>query len=193
VRRRRSWRRTSRWRTSALDLLGQARSCCPTRALGRRRPGRGRLAYLRDANEFRNAQLVELPNGDFATSIAKMFCFAGYQNLLYQALVDAPDATLAQIAAKAVKETKYHVDHAALWTLRLGDGTRSRIAVCRPGWTSVAVHAMSLFEYCRLPPALLLDRAAPNSSTVPAQRRLPQHRFEAHDGVRSAPRAFSIV
>jgi ring-1,2-phenylacetyl-CoA epoxidase subunit PaaC len=108
----------------ALDLLGQARELLSYAGLVE---GAGRdedaLAYLRDSNEFRNAQLVELPNGDFATTVAKMLCFAVYQNLLYQALVDGPDPALARIAAKAVKETKYHVDHAVLWTLRLGDGT----------------------------------------------------------------------
>jgi ring-1,2-phenylacetyl-CoA epoxidase subunit PaaC len=108
----------------SLDLLGQARELL---SYAGSVEGNGRdedaLAYLRDPNEFRNAQLVELPNGDFATTVAKMLCFAAYQNLLYQALVDYTDPALARIAAKAVKETKYHLDHAILWTLRLGDGT----------------------------------------------------------------------
>jgi len=108
----------------SLDLLGQARELLSyagsVESSGRDEDA---LAYLRDPNEFRNAQLVELPNGDFATTVAKMLCFAAYQNLLYQALVDYTDPAFARIAAKAVKETKYHLDHAILWTLRLGDGT----------------------------------------------------------------------
>src|SRR5581483_7428239 len=33
------------------------------------------------------------------------------------------DATLAAIAAKASKETRYHVRRSADWVIRLGDGT----------------------------------------------------------------------
>jgi ring-1,2-phenylacetyl-CoA epoxidase subunit PaaC len=108
----------------ALDLLGQARELLTyageVEGLGR---GEDKLAYLRDEREFGNVLLVELPNGDFATSIAKMLFFSTYQNLLYEGLSAAGDPTLAGIAAKAVKETRYHVDHAVTWTLRLGDGT----------------------------------------------------------------------
>jgi ring-1,2-phenylacetyl-CoA epoxidase subunit PaaC len=139
----------------ALDLLGQARELLSYAGTVE---GAGRdedaLAYLRDANEFRNAQLVELPNGDFGTTIAKMLCFATYQNLLYQALVDAPDATLAQIAAKAVKETKYHVDHAMLWTLRLGDGTVESHQRMQAGLDEVWPFTHELFESAALAPGV---------------------------------------
>ncbi|HYS39809.1 MAG TPA: 1,2-phenylacetyl-CoA epoxidase subunit PaaC [Pseudonocardiaceae bacterium] len=131
----------------ALDLLGQARELL---SYAGSVEGAGRdedaLAYLRDSNEFRNAQLVELPNGDFATTVAKMLCFAVYQNLLYQALVDGPDAVLARIAAKAVKETKYHVDHAVLWTLRLGDGTVESHQRMQAGLDDVWPFTHELFE-----------------------------------------------
>jgi ring-1,2-phenylacetyl-CoA epoxidase subunit PaaC len=140
----------------ALDLLGQARELLSYAGAVE---GAGRdedaLAYLRDPNEFRNAQLVELPNGDFATTVAKMLCFAAYQNLLYQALVDAPDATLAQIAAKAVKETKYHVDHAVLWTLRLGDGTAESHRRMQAGLDEVWPFTHELFESVALAPGVL--------------------------------------
>lgn len=81
------------------------------------------LAYLRDDREFRNCLLVELPNGDFAVTIAKMFLLAAYQVPLYTALAAGPDERLAAIAGKARKECAYHLDHASLWTIRLGDGT----------------------------------------------------------------------
>lgn len=81
------------------------------------------LAYLRDDREFRNCLLVELPNGDFAVTIAKLFLLAAYQAPCYAALAAGPDARLAAIAGKAAKESAYHLDHGALWTIRLGDGT----------------------------------------------------------------------
>jgi ring-1,2-phenylacetyl-CoA epoxidase subunit PaaC len=108
----------------ALDLLGAARLLL-THAGALEGAGRDEdaLAYLRDEREFRNCLLVELPGGDFATTIGKLLFLSAFQHLHYAQLAGGADATLAAIAAKAVKETAYHVDHAALWTVRLGDGT----------------------------------------------------------------------
>jgi ring-1,2-phenylacetyl-CoA epoxidase subunit PaaC len=81
------------------------------------------LAYLRVDREFRNCLLVELPEADFAVALAKLLFLSAYQKLRYESLAAGPDDRLAGIAAKAVKESAYHLDHATLWTLRLGDGT----------------------------------------------------------------------
>ncbi len=81
------------------------------------------LAYFRREHEFRSVQLFEQPNGDFAAIIARQFVVSYYQFLLYSRLTESKDATLAAIAAKAVKEVDYHRDHAAQWVLRLAGGT----------------------------------------------------------------------
>ncbi len=81
------------------------------------------LAFLRDDREYRNCLLVELPNGDFGVTMAKLLFLSAYQLALYTALSAGPDARLAAIAAKARKESAYHFDHSRLWTVRLGDGT----------------------------------------------------------------------
>ncbi|MDG4827946.1 phenylacetate-CoA oxygenase subunit PaaC [Solwaraspora sp. WMMD1047] len=81
------------------------------------------LAFLRDDREFRNCLLVELPNGDFGHTMIRLLFLSAYQLPLYAALADGPDERLAAIAAKARKESAYHLDHSALWTVRLGDGT----------------------------------------------------------------------
>ncbi|GLZ76865.1 phenylacetic acid degradation protein [Actinorhabdospora filicis] len=113
----------------ALDLLGQARMLLSYAADLERAglEGAGRdedaLAYLRGEREFRNAQLTELPRGDFADALVRMLFFAAYQRELYAELAAGPDERLAAIAGKASKEVAYHVDHAIMWTLRLGDGT----------------------------------------------------------------------
>ncbi|MET9426162.1 1,2-phenylacetyl-CoA epoxidase subunit PaaC [Streptomyces sp. NPDC003036] len=102
----------------ALDLLGQARVLLSL--VG----DEDELAYLREERAFRNVQLVEQPNGDFAHTIARQLYFSTYQRLLYGRLAAAADAgDLSGLAAKAVKEVAYHQDHAEQWTLRLGDGT----------------------------------------------------------------------
>ncbi|MEU1274096.1 1,2-phenylacetyl-CoA epoxidase subunit PaaC [Streptomyces sp. NPDC005799] len=100
----------------ALDLLGQARVLLST--VG----DEDELAYLREERAFRNLQLVEQPNGDFAHTIVRQLYFSTYQHLLYAELA-AGDGPFAGLAAKAVKEVAYHRDHAEQWTLRLGDGT----------------------------------------------------------------------
>ncbi|MFB7555463.1 1,2-phenylacetyl-CoA epoxidase subunit PaaC [Streptomyces brevispora] len=100
----------------ALDLLGQARLLLSLAG------DEDELAYLREERAFRNVQLVEQPNGDFAHTIARQLYFSVYQHGLYEQL-SAGDGEFAGLAAKAVKEVAYHRDHAEQWTLRLGDGT----------------------------------------------------------------------
>jgi ring-1,2-phenylacetyl-CoA epoxidase subunit PaaC len=108
----------------ALDLIGQARLLLThAGAL----EGRGRdedaLAFLRNEPEFRNLTIAELPNGDFARTILRNFLVAAWQRELWQGLLASGDAGLAAIAAKSAKETRYHVQHASDWVIRLGDGT----------------------------------------------------------------------
>jgi ring-1,2-phenylacetyl-CoA epoxidase subunit PaaC len=108
----------------ALDQLGAARLLL---TYAGELEGRGRdeddLAYLRDDREFRNALLAELDNGDFAVTIGKLLFLAVYQRLRYDGLAAGDDVRLAGIGAKTRKESAYHAEHAALWTVRLGDGT----------------------------------------------------------------------
>ena len=108
----------------ALDLLGQARAMYARTA---ELDGTGRseddYAFLRDEREFVNCQLVEHENGDFATTIVRQLLCSTHQLALWHGLEASRDEQLAAIAAKAVKETAYHRDHATDWTLRLGDGT----------------------------------------------------------------------
>lgn len=107
-----------------LDLLGQARLLL-TRA--GKADGSSRteddLVYFRDEREYRNVRLVELDNGDFAFSMARLLVFATWRLALLQRLTASADPVLAAIAEKGVKEVAYHRDYAAQWVVRLGDGT----------------------------------------------------------------------
>ena len=82
-----------------------------------------RLAFERTDRQYTNALLVEQPNGDFAQTMARQLFVDAYQVLLWQAMADCGDATLAAIAGKAVKEASYHLRHSSTWVIRLGDGT----------------------------------------------------------------------
>ncbi|MEU4209792.1 1,2-phenylacetyl-CoA epoxidase subunit PaaC [Streptomyces sp. NPDC026206] len=123
----------------ALDLLGQARTLLSL--VG----DEDELAYLREERAFRNVQLVEQPNGDFAHTIARQLYFSVYQQLLYGQLA-AVDGPLAPLAAKAVKEVAYHRDHAEQWTLRLGDGTPESHARMQRGLDALWRYTGELFE-----------------------------------------------
>jgi ring-1,2-phenylacetyl-CoA epoxidase subunit PaaC len=105
------------------DLLGQ--SGLLLAAAGQSTAhGWDELAYGRTDREYRNALLVELPNGGFAHTVIRLLFYSAYQSLLYRALArSSADADLAAFAGKAVHEAEYHHDYAAGWTLRLGDGT----------------------------------------------------------------------
>ncbi len=108
----------------ALDQLGVARLLL---TYAGELEGAGRdeddLAFLRDEADFRNCLLVELPGGDFGFTITRLLLLSAYQRPLYEALTDSGDERLAGIGGKARKESAYHLDHSALWTVRLGDGT----------------------------------------------------------------------
>jgi ring-1,2-phenylacetyl-CoA epoxidase subunit PaaC len=109
---------------TALDLLGQARLLL---SYAGELEGQGRdedaLAFLREEREFLNPTLVEQPNGDFAHTIVRQFLFDAWQHELYAGLVSSSDPRLAAVAAKALKETRYHLSYSTGWVVRLGDGT----------------------------------------------------------------------
>ena len=111
----------------ALDLIGQARALL-SHAGKPQGFDEDQLAFLRDERDYLNPTLVELPNGpgkpgDFALTTQRNLMVATLLKLLWQQLANSSDAELAAIAGKAVKEARYHQQHAADWVVRLGDGT----------------------------------------------------------------------
>ena len=112
----------------ALDLIGQTRALL-TRAGQIEGQGSDRtfdedqLAFLRDERDYRNLTLAELPRGDFAFTVLRNLLLGTWLKLHWERLQDSGDAELAAIAGKAVKEARYHQQHAADWVVRLADGT----------------------------------------------------------------------
>ncbi|MFM8766896.1 MAG: 1,2-phenylacetyl-CoA epoxidase subunit PaaC [Rubrivivax sp.] len=117
----------------SLDLLGQARALLShAGTLDGQTLDEDQLAFLRDERDYLNLTLVEQPlrrssahspGGDFADVQVRNLLLAVWLKLHWQALASSIDAELAAIAGKAVKEARYHVEHAAQWVVRLGDGT----------------------------------------------------------------------
>ena len=137
----------------SLDLIGQARLLYQHAAdlinhdgtlaqrfahlAGARQDGRiteDTLAYFRDTAELRNHTPLELPHHgalvgyavaerDYATTIARNFLVSALMVLVWDALQTSKDTQLAAIAAKSLKEVRYHLNHAGDWLVRFGDGT----------------------------------------------------------------------
>jgi len=108
----------------ALDYLGQARMfyAYADELEGKDR-GEDDFAFLREEGEFRNLLLVEQPNGHFGDMMAREFLFESFYMLQLEALEQCNEPGVAEIAARAVKEIRYHLRHVSQWLVRLGDGT----------------------------------------------------------------------
>jgi ring-1,2-phenylacetyl-CoA epoxidase subunit PaaC len=132
----------------ALDLIGHAQSIL---ALAAEVEGQGRdadaLAYFRDGVQFRNCLLVEVPNGDFAVTMVRQFLFDAYSVLLWDALSRCDHPQLAAIAAKSLKEDKYHLRHSSEWVVRLGDGTEESHARAQKALDSLWRFTGELFDH----------------------------------------------
>ena len=131
----------------ALDLLGQGRALY---ARASELDGTARseddFAFIREERDFVNCLLVEQENGDFAVTIVRQLLYSTFQLETWTALSASPDAQVAAIAAKAVKEVIYHLDHATQWTLRLGDGTEESHQRTQAALDQLWPYTAELFE-----------------------------------------------
>ncbi len=131
----------------ALDLIGQAtlllKLAGEVEGAGR---NEDRLAYFRDTVAYRNVKLVELPIGDFGFTIVRQFLFDAYSVLVLDALQHASHPELAGIAAKALKEDKYHLRHSSEWVIKLGDGTEESRARAQKALDELWRFTGELFE-----------------------------------------------
>ena len=157
----------------ALDLIGQATHFLQ---LAGEVEGKGRdedaLAYFRDAIDYRNVNLVELPNGDFGRTIVRQFLFSAWSVLLLDGLQRAAHPKLAGIAAKAYKEARYHVRHSGEWVLRLGDGTEESHRRVQTALDELWPYTGELFAADEVD-RLLADEGAPEPAALePAWREV---------------------
>ena len=140
----------------ALDLIGQARALLTLAGQTSARLGgpafdEDQLAFLRDERDYFNPTIVELPGGpegggDFAFTQLRNAIMATWLKLLWQRLAASSDAELAAIAGKAVKEARYHQQHAADWVVRLGDGTAESHQRCASALARLWRFTPELFE-----------------------------------------------
>lgn len=151
----------------ALDLIGQATLFLDlaggTDLLGR---DADRLAFHRDALAYRNCLMVEQPNGDFARTIARQFLYSNHHELLLDRLQHSADGRIAEIAAKTVKEVRYHFELASDWVIRLGDGTEESRARMIDGFDWHWRFVDELFQTDDLEATLVARGIAADRSTL---------------------------
>ena len=165
----------------ALDMLGQARALLTHAA---QLEGQGldedALAYLRKERDFFNLTLVEqpmrkssahAPGGDFADAVVRNLLLASWLKLHWQALVASSDAELAGIAGKALKEARYHQQHAADWVVRLGDGTAESSARTKAALQRAWPYTAEMFAHDAVDDAAASARLGPSRSSLRAAWR----------------------
>lgn len=151
----------------ALDCIGQATNLLK---LAGEVEGEGRseddLAYFREAIDFRNLIMAELPKGDFAFTIARQFLFSAYSYLLLPKLAESKYQPLAAQAAKALKENQYHLRHCSEWMLRLGDGTEESHQRVQKALEDLWMYTGEMFEEDDLQQKLVGEGVAVNSAEL---------------------------
>lgn len=154
----------------ALDMIGRAEAILRyTAELEGKGHSEDDLAYRRDERKYYNHLLVEQPNGDFAYTIARQLFNSAYEFFYYTELMQSKDATLAAIAAKSIKEIKYHLKHASDWTIRLGDGTEESASRMQNAINDLWMYTGELFESDELDENLSALGIAPNASELKGQ------------------------
>ena len=151
----------------ALDLIGQARALYG-RAGSITGHTEDQLAYLRDADAWRNCLLVELVNGDFAVSIVRLLLFSAFADPFWRAATGSTEPDIAAIAAKAEKETAYHVRHAGEWLIRLGDGTAESHRRAQTALDELWPYTGELFVIDAADVALIEARIIPDPTSLRA-------------------------
>ena len=143
----------------ALDLIGHA-SALYGKAAEIEDEGRDEdyFAYFRDDTDFTNLQLVELPKGDFAFTMARMFLFSAFSYFQYQILIDGKDEQLKGLFGKHFKEIKYHLRHSRDWVLRLGDGTEISHNKIQEAFEELWMYLGELFYMDEIDQTLISDR-----------------------------------
>ena len=173
----------------ALDLLGQCRAVLThAGAIEGAGHDEDQLAFLREERDYRNVTLVELPRGDFAFTVLRNTMIAAWLEGLWELLAESSDAELAGIAGKAVKEARYHLQHAADWVVRLGDGTPESHRRAQDALDELWRYVRELFEPDAVDEAAQASGLGPLCSELRA-RWLEEIEPVLHDATLAVPSA----
>ncbi len=132
--------------------------------------GKGRtddmLAYRRNERQYFNCLLAELPNGDFGVTMVRLLFLAAFEKELFTALQNSEDETLAALAKKTLKEVRYHLEHAADWVIRLGNGTEESHARVQKAVNELWMFTGDMFDMDETDKLLIAADIAVDLSTI---------------------------
>jgi ring-1,2-phenylacetyl-CoA epoxidase subunit PaaC len=150
----------------SLDLFGQANGFYEYAAQLDGSKSADELAFRRNEREFFNHQLVEQENGNFGTSTVRNFLHDVFNFLFYTQLASGKDETLAALAAKSLKEVRYHLRHSSNWLIRLGDGTKESNTKAQEALELLWQYTAELFEMDEIDSELLNAGIAVNNKAL---------------------------
>ncbi|OEZ99019.1 1,2-phenylacetyl-CoA epoxidase subunit PaaC [Duganella sp. HH101] len=154
----------------ALDLLGQTRLwyeyAGELEGAGR---DEDKLAYHRDAHDFKNCLLMEQPNGNYADTMVRQFFFDAWHYFLIVGLTRSSDARIAAIAEKSLKEVTYHLRRSGDLIVRLGDGTDVSHAKTQAAVNELWMYSGEVFAYDAVDEAMVAEGVAPAAAGLRAQ------------------------
>ncbi len=154
----------------SLDLLGQTRMWY-TYAAELEGAGRDedKLAYLRDAHDYKNVLLVEQPNGNYAHTLVRQFFFDTWHYFLIGALTRSSDPRIAEIAEKSLKEVTYHLRRSGDLIVRLGDGTDVSHQFTQTAVDELWMYTGEVFNYDAVDEAMVAEGVAPPAAMLREQ------------------------
>jgi len=104
------------------------------------------VAFMRNADQFHNCQMVELPNGEYDFSLIRHFLFDTAELIRFEALSNSSYEPLANLAKKIKGEIKYHNMHAKIWIKQLGSATEESISRLQNSLDELLPYALGIFE-----------------------------------------------
>ena len=153
----------------SLDLFGQANGFYEYASQLDGTRSADDLAFLRNEREFFNHQLVEIENGHFGNTTVRNFLHDTFNFLFYTELSKSKDETLAALAAKSLKEVKYHLRHSTNWLIRLGDGTKESNEKTQEALDDIWQFTNELFEMDEIDKKLLTNGIGVNNTKLKNQ------------------------
>ncbi|MHC2991167.1 phenylacetate-CoA oxygenase [Pontibacter sp. HJ8] len=127
------------------------------------------VAFTRNAGQFHNSQLVELPNGEYDFSLIRHFLFDNAEMIRFEMLSQSTYEPIAKVATKLKGEVKYHVLHANTWIKNLGSSTEEAILRLQSSLNEAIPYALGLFEPSRYEQELISAGVYPGEEAVKAE------------------------
>ena len=104
------------------------------------------VAFMRNADQFHNCTLTELPNGDYDFSLIRHYLFDTAEALRFDMLTRSSYKPLADLSVKIRGEIRYHTMHAKTWIKQLGNATPESVSRLQESLDKALPYALGIFQ-----------------------------------------------